>query len=158
MALIEITTNLDEIIALIEEARAAVVPLLTEALVSGGEEMLQELSNAAPKGTGEDSIPPAGDASGRLADSFEMDEESDVSSAHITIRTTQPQKLDWVVNGRGEVLPVTKKALYWKGLAHPVRRAGPSQPNDFVTPVVDAGVERITELFDEALAEIAAQL
>ncbi len=39
---------------------------------------------------------------------------------------------DWVINGRGDVYPVNKLALWWPGLDHPVKHAKPSQPNDFM--------------------------
>jgi len=47
----------------------------------------------------------------------------------------------WVILGRGEVLPVNKEALYWPELAHPVKRAGPSRPNDFMATAFDAANE-----------------
>ena len=158
MATITITTNLSEFITRIEEAKAALAPLVVEAMTNVGNDLVQQLSDAAPRGTGEEATPPEGDASGRLAESFVMEAESDEMGAHVVVSTTQPQKLEWVRYGRGEVLPVVKKALFWPGLDHPVRRAGPSQPNDFVSPIVDSAAEMLYGLLDEAVAEVAAQL
>jgi hypothetical protein len=44
----------------------------------------------------------------------------------------------WVILGRGEVVPVNAKALWWPGLDHPVMRSGPSRPNDFMQTGFDA--------------------
>lgn len=39
--------------------------------------------------------------------------------------------------GRGEVLPVNKMALFWPGLPHPVKRAGPSKAYPFMKPTAE---------------------
>ncbi len=47
----------------------------------------------------------------------------------------------WVILGRGEVRPVTAKALWWPELDHPVMRSGPSRPNDFMATAFDSANE-----------------
>ena len=47
----------------------------------------------------------------------------------------------WVILGRGEVVPVQAKALWWPGLDHPVMRSRPSKPNDFMQTGFDAANE-----------------
>lgn len=45
---------------------------------------------------------------------------------------------EYVEHGRGPVFPVTKKALYWPELGHPVKRAGPAEANRFLERTVAA--------------------
>lgn len=138
MQLIADTSGLDALIMRFEDARATLPGLLQEAVQEAGHLLAEDLGAAAPVGPIEGpagGTPPPGDGEGKLRDSFYVQDESETS---VSVRTTQPQKLDYVVNGRGEVLPVVKKALMWPGLPHPVKRAGPSQANDFVTPVLDS--------------------
>lgn len=136
MQLIVDTSGLDLLRQKIAEARDALPDLLQQAAREAGEAVRQNLQDEAPVGAVE-GPPPPGDAEGHLADSFSVQDEDSSGGAAISVRTSQPQKLEYVTEGRGEVLPVTKKALFWRGLPHPVRRAGPSQPNDFVSKVLD---------------------
>jgi hypothetical protein len=149
---IQIRTNLIDLRASLMNARAFLPTLLHEAATETGTLVAEELKVAAPVGKGESSSPP-GDAEGRLADSFFVqDEIVNAESATVAVKTNQPIKLKFVVKGRGTVLPVNKHALYWKELGYPVRRAGPSKANDFVTPVLDAAPdaeEGLMTAFDE---------
>lgn len=115
-------------------------------------DIITELADAAPKGTGE-GPPPPGDADGPLADSFESSIEASGYGARLRVTTTQPTKLKYVVEGRGPVYPVKAKALYWAGLDHPVKSAGPSQPNDFVTPVLEEAVNVAEDIISASVAE-----
>ena len=158
MQLIFDTTGLDLMRARIAEAKAALPGLLEQAVQDAGDWVAQNLSDAAPQGTSGGGAPPPGDAPGRLSESFYVQTESSAfaEGAAVSVRTRQPQKLKYVVEGRGVVLPVRKRALYWPGLAHPVRRAGPSQPNDFVTPTLDSapGAQEALSVVVEELAAI----
>ena len=145
-------TGLDTVRARITALQAA----LPEAVMTGmqqiGTEAVSALSAASPVGnSGADDTPPAGDAPGALRDSFQSTLAGDGSHANLTVFTTQPQKLSWVVNGRGPVYPVNKKALWWPGLPHPVKYAGPSTPNDFVSPVIDQAPDFAIAAFEEAV-------
>ncbi|MBF6588936.1 MAG: hypothetical protein IVW57_00210 [Ktedonobacterales bacterium] len=115
-----------------------------------GPEVASMLSDAAPAGksaAGGESMPMEGDAPGRLQESFTSTFTASASGATTTVSTTQPNKLALVRSGHRAVFPVRKRALMWPGLAHPVRRAGPVAPNDFVTPVLaDAAVQAFAEL------------
>ncbi|HZU01522.1 MAG TPA: hypothetical protein VFA10_17775 [Ktedonobacteraceae bacterium] len=136
-------------------ARDAVMPAVADAVEATCEQVQNGLSSAAPRGTGDDAAePPPGDAAGHLADSFSYALEAEEVMVTGTVSTSQPQKLAFVVEGRGEVFPVTKKALFWPGLAHPVRHAAASVANDFVSPVVDEAIGGLPEQFDAALSQV----
>ncbi|GAC1471381.1 MAG: hypothetical protein PVSMB5_19960 [Ktedonobacteraceae bacterium] len=149
-------SGLDALRARIAEARAVLPELLQEAAAEAGLQIVEALSEAAPVGQGEEgSTPPLGDAPGRLNESFYVQAEESAYSpgGAVSVKTTQPTKLRFVVEGRGEVRPKYKRALYWPGLAHPVRRAGPAPANDFVTPVVESGPSE-----SDVLAVVAEQI
>ncbi len=155
------TSNADGIMALrqrLAQTRAQLQPLLARAVRDAGGWVAQNLSDAAPVGKAESGgTPPDGDAPGRLSESFYVVEEgSTESSAAVSVRTRQPTKLKFVVEGRGEVRPVNKKALYWPGLPHPVKRARPTTANDFVTPALAEAhdAEEVLGVVVEQLAEI----
>lgn len=151
---IQLETNITELRARILDARSLLPSLIHDAANELGMVVVEDLKTAAPQGKGESS--PPGDAPGFLADSFFVQEESvSEESTIISVQTTQPQKLEYVVKGRGEVRPKVKRALYWEGLSHPVRRAGPTKANDFVSPVVDnapTADEGLQMAFDEVQA------
>lgn len=113
--------------------------------------MAEDLGNAAPQGKGEGGENPPGDAPGPLSESFSAYAEihANGNSAVADVTTDQPLKFKFVTEGRGEVLPKTKKALFWKGLDHPVRRAGPAAANDFVSPVLDKVEEVVGPEMDD---------
>jgi hypothetical protein len=157
----KLISNTDGIMAWrqrLANTRAQVAPLLRQAAQDAGQWVAQNLSDAAPVGKAESGGTPIdGDAPGRLNESFYVkDEGSTESSASVSVRTWQPAKLKLVVEGRGEVLPKAKKALYWQGLPHPVRRAGPAAANDFVSPVLAEApdAEEVLGAAVEQLAEI----
>lgn len=126
--------GLQELIERLESAKAAVKPAVQDALRQEGERMVDNLQSACPVGINA-GPPPPGDAPGRLTDSIHLTENPGSINSSVEIRTNQPVKMKFVREGRGVVLPKVKKALYWKGLDHPVRRAGPSKANDFVSPI-----------------------
>lgn len=135
MIIISDTSGIDALIKRINEAQNMVPPLLQEAAQKSGETVSNWLKDAAPHGRGGGS-PPPGEAPGSLAASFHVVPKHRSDASAIEVQTTQPLKLRYVRHGRGVVLPIRKRALYWKGLPHPVRRAGPSKPNEFVDPVL----------------------
>jgi hypothetical protein len=140
------TSGLDALRAKVAEARAALPGLLADATREAGQWVAQNLSDAAPVGQGESgSAPPGGDAPGKLAESFFVQEESSSFSegAAVSVRTRQPVKLSYVTQGTGiygptgqRIYPVSKQALYWKGADHPVRSIAGMPANDFVTPAL----------------------
>lgn len=155
-------SGLQSFLERIAEARAQVLGLVQEVVQQAGETMVTDLSAAAPRGKNEGSPPPPGDGDGPLAESFYVQQEPPPSpaGAAITVRTTQPQKLEYVTQGtgiygpRGErIRPKTKKALMWPGAAHPVRSVAGMQPNDFVSPVVD-NAPNGQEAMDVVLSEL----
>lgn len=146
-------SGIDELRARIAAIRVALPIAMQGAMQNIGDAVTADLQARSPVGTDDESDPPEGDGPGRLRDSFESTVESQGDTqTTLIVRTTQPQKLAWVVNGRGDVYPVNKQALFWKGLGHPVKHSGPSQPNDFVDPVLMQVENYATSAFDEAIA------
>lgn len=139
MQLIADASGIESLRERIAMAREALPTLLQRAALQAGTSMKDGLSNAAPKGKGT-GVPPAGDASGPLSESFFVQFESESS---ISVRTTQSTKLEYVTKGTGvygprgaRIVPVTKKALYWDGANQPYRSVAGQKPNDFVAPVL----------------------
>ncbi len=146
------TSGLDLLRARLVLAQQELPDAVYASLDELGGEIIDELAAAAPEGSGE-GPPPPGDEEGHLADSFISEVSSQGVGATLVITTTQPTKLRYVVEGRGDVYPVRAKALYWAGLDHPVKRAGPSEPNDFVTPVIEEGMAMADEILAENILE-----
>lgn len=152
----QIQTNIAELRARILDARSLLPSLIQDAANEAGTVVSDELKAAAPQGKGQSS--PPGDAPGPLAGSFSMQYDSiSEEGTTVSVVTNQPTKLSFVVKGRGEVRPKVKRALYWEGLSHPVKRAGPSKANDFVSPVLDnapLAEEGMQMAFDEFKAVV----
>ncbi len=142
MNIISDTSGIDILRKKIAEVERHVTPLLQKAAKESGELMASRLKGKAPRGKS-GGPPPSGDAPGALAQSFHVVEKHRPNVAAIEVQTKQPTKLKFVVKGRGVVKPKRKRALFWKGLAHPVKRAGPSKANDFVSPVLARAKEAI---------------
>jgi len=90
----------------------------------------------------------APEKSSELRQSTTYDMESEFSG----IVWAMAKHFAWIILGRGEVVPVNKKALYWPELSHPVMRSGPTTPNDYMADTVDSGegeVETIIDNFGE---------
>jgi hypothetical protein len=147
---------------------SAQLPNELEMLVNSiGNEVVQQFRDAAPHGSGEEGEPSAGDSPGRLADSFYTTFSSDGAMlARVQVKTTQPTKLGYVRNGTGiygkynqRIVPVTKKALYWKGAPHPVRSVAGQKANDFIKPIVEnykvEAATRVSEFLINRLQSIA---
>ena len=152
MQLIVDTSGLDLLRQKLIEARDALPDLLQQAAREAGEVVRQNLQDESPRAAVE-GPPPPGDAEGHLADSFSVQDEPSSGGAAISVRTSQPRKLGYVVDGRGVVLPVQKKALFWPALSHPVRRADPSQPNDFVNRAL-ADLPQAEEFLDPVVTRL----
>jgi hypothetical protein len=151
MAFTLTVTGIDELRARIAALRAALPEAMRSALDTTGTAVVGDLQQQAPSGGNDDAPPPLGDAPGKLRDSFISEITEDGLQATLLVSTTQPQKLAWVRYGRGPVYPVNKKALFWPGLAHPVKYAGPSQPNEFVEPVISQAPDFAIAAFEEAV-------
>lgn len=54
------------------------------------------------------------------------------------------------------ILPVTKKALYWKGALHPVRVVNHPgiKAHPFMQPAFDENIDKIQEIFEKAVDNI----
>ena len=148
-------TGLDAARARIAAIRGALRLAMIDAMTAIGDEAVAAFQIAAPVGqNGDPNAQPAeGDAPGPLHESFVSTLEMDGLTGTLTISTTQPQKLSWVVNGRGPVYPVNKKALFWPGLDHPVRFAKATDPNDFVSPVVEQMTSTAQETFQTMIQQ-----
>lgn len=137
----------------LDMAQSALGVVLPAAFSRAGQAIAEELAAAAPHGATPDAPAIEGDAGGPLASSFQS--EMLAASADYTavqVITTQPHKLGFVVRGHGPVAPVNKRALMWQGLAHPVTRARAVAPNDFVTPVLDAGTAEAVAIVEDAIS------
>jgi hypothetical protein len=145
------TTGAEFLRARIDEAKLLLPGLLVDTAKIAGDAVVEELSNASPVGEGGGPNPP-GDAPGRLADSFSCIAERQADAGVAEVRCNQPSKLKFVREGRGWVFPVVRLALFWEGLPHPVKSARPSQPNDFVNPIIDS-VSEIVEPEVQALVD-----
>jgi len=154
MPLLTLTTTgtISELRARLQMAQAALGLVIPAAISQAGQNVADGLAAAAPHGANPDAPPVGSDTPGPLASSFESHvTASGAAYAAVEVITTQPTKLGFVVNGHGPVAPVNKKALMWQGLAHPVRSARAVAPNDFVTPVTDAGTAAAVALLEEAI-------
>lgn len=135
------TSGIDALRKRIEKAHNAVQPLLEKAAKESGETVSTMLSGKAPHGNS-GGLPPPGDGPGPLARSFHVIEKHQSDVAAIEVQTTQPLKLRYVTKGtgvhvgKGRIYPTTKRALYWKGAAHPVRSVAGQRANNFVSPVL----------------------
>jgi hypothetical protein len=142
----------------LEQVRSSLMPAINGAVQQIGDDVARQLAQAAPVGasSGGEGTPIAGDAPGKLKESFVADYEPGEASASTSVATTQPNKLRFVRDGRGPVYPVRKRALMWNGLPHPVRSAKATQPNDFVTPVLAEAAVLAYERLNEVVGEVIA--
>lgn len=145
--------------------RDALPGLISAALSDAGNAVVQDLTSAAPRGTGS-GAPPEGDASGPLAESFLANVEDSGNEATLTVKTTQPTKLMYVTEGTGlygpynqRIYPKAKKALYWEGAEHPVKSVAGQEANDFVSPITDEAngeiTDQVADVIYEAMQEAA---
>lgn len=135
MNIISDTSGIEALRKRIAQAEKDLTPLLQKAAKESGEMVATHLKLKSPHGRS-GGPPPTGDAPGTLAQSFHVVEKHRTNVAATEVQTKQPTKLKFVTEGRGVVRPVRKKALWWRGLAHPVKRSGPSKKNDFVDKVL----------------------
>lgn len=147
------TSGIDKIMARINKAQAELPRIARDTAQRAGDTVAKQLSSAAPKGKF-NGLPPVGDGPGKLSNSFLAQAEQWGTGARMELKTTQGQKLEFVVKGRGVVLPKVKKALMWPGLPHPVRRAGPSKANDFVSPILTKRDDVVKTEMQKAIQEI----
>lgn len=156
MAILTIrSTGVNTLRIKLQMAHAAIGPAVATAIINSGEHVAQALATAAPRGSSDSgsSQPMGDDEPGRLAESFlNQALASGPDYAATQVITTQPNKLNLVRNGRGEVRPRTKKALMWNGLDHPVRRSRAVAPNDFVSPVLQEGADYARAQLEEVIS------
>jgi len=146
------TSGIDALLARVHQVQSELSRVTKDAAQRVGDTVKEQLSGAAPKGRG--GPPPPTDASGPLSGSFSAKAEQQGAGAYMELKTSQGVKLKFVTGGRGVVLPVNKRALFWPGLAHPVRRAGPSKANDFVSPVLNRKDDVVEAEMQKAIQEI----
>jgi hypothetical protein len=153
---VQVGAGLTDLSLRIQQARAALPLLLADEVQLLANNAVMALSDAAPRGKGEGGAEPIGnDAPGRLFESFHVESNGSMAA---DVLCNQPQKLSFIVNGRGPVRPVRKKALMWKGLSHPVKYARATEPNDFVTPALDEVLADVDASLDHLLLQLVAIL
>jgi hypothetical protein len=146
------TSGIDALLARVSKAQSELSRVTKDAAQRVGDTVKEQLSSSAPKGRG--GPPPPTDAPGPLSGSFAAHAEQQGAGAHMELKTSQGIKLKFVTEGRGVVLPRNKRALFWPGLTHPVKRAGPSNANDFVTPVLNRKDDVVEAEMQKAIQEI----
>lgn len=158
------TSGIDALIAKIAKARAELSRVIHSAAQRSGDAMSKALADKAPHGQS-GGAPPAGDGPGSLAGSFHGITEQQGVGAKVEVKTTQPQKLEYVREGTGLygpkkqlIKPTAKKALFWPGAAHPYRSVKGMRANDFVKPVIARASEVVKPEMDKAVKEIKAML
>jgi len=151
------TSGIDKLLARVRKAQTELPRVTVNAAQRAGDTVKGQLASAAPKGQS-GGMPPPGDSPGPLSGSFSAKAEQRGIGAHMELKTSQPFKLKLVTGGRKAVVPVTKKALMWKGLPHPVMRSGPVKANDFVTPVMNRRANAVKAEMQKAIQEIRSIL
>src|SRR5580765_1275116 len=151
------TAGLDDLRARLAMMRDEIAPLAVETGQIIGDNVAQKLGEASPHGQSGGSSP-GDDSQGPLSESFSASTEEQGDGAMVTVVTSQGIKLSYVVNGRPEIFPVNKRALYWNGLDHPVMYARATQPNDFIGPVLDSVDEIIEPEMQIMIEELSAIL
>lgn len=147
------TSGIDKIMSRIQKAQTELPRIARDTAQRAGDAVAKQLSSAAPKGKSS-GLPPIGDGPGKLSNSFSAQAELRGTGARMELKTIQGQKLEFVVKGRGVVLPKVKKALMWPGLPHPVKRAGPAKANDFVSPIMAKRDDVVKAEMQKAVQEI----
>lgn len=147
--------GLQDVRARLQSMRARLPEVVLGAAQQISNDTAVALSEAAPTGQGGGGTPPGTDAEGPLKESFVVETDGDASAFTVAVLTTQPTKLRYVREGRGQVLPLRPAfALMWNGLDHPVARAGPSTANDFATPVLQAALDGAEVALQTALTTL----
>lgn len=139
--------------------KAELPAIMEDEVVAAGSELAAELGSAAPR-SGVSGSAIEGDASGPLAESFTSDVEGSDGVVTLTVRTTQPTKLQFVRYGTGlygslnrRITPRIKRALYWEGAAHPVKSVAGQEANDFVSPLTSEAGSVINDRVAAAIGE-----
>ena len=156
MNIISDSSGLDLLLARVDSAMGVFDAIVNQISTSIGDEVVQQLSDAAPKGSQGGPNPP-GDASGPLSQSF----SSIPTGLGVDVVTEQPTKLRYVTQGTGiygpsggRIYPVTKLALFWPQAANPYRSVAGQHANDFVTPIIDTAPDLVGTELDAAIQEI----
>lgn len=131
-----------------------------EALDTVATNIVANLSNASPKGSGSgDTV--KDDAPGPLSSSFASQHAPSAYGGTVSVYTVQPNKLQFVRYGTGvfgplghRIYPVRARALYWQGAAHPYRSIAGQKPNDFVSPVIDASLPEFQQAVSQAVHDL----
>ena len=151
------TSGLDRLIARVNQAQAELPRVTKDAAQRIGDTVKGQLSSAAPKGKS-GGPPPPGDSSGPLSGSFSAKAEQQGVGARMTLSASQPFKLKIITGGRKAVIPVTKRALMWPGLPHPVMRSSAVKANDFVKPIMARRNDVVKTEMQKAIDEIKSIL
>lgn len=147
----------------VRKARTELPRITTNAAQRAGDTVKGQLASAAPHGRS-GGPPPPGDSSGPLASSFSVQASQQGIGAHMELKTSQPLKLQYVTlgtgiyAGKGVIKPLTKKALMWKGAAHPYRSVKGMKGKDFVKPVMATRGDAVKAEMQKAIQEIQAIL
>lgn len=65
------------------------------------------------------------------------------------------QIVTWLEEGRGEVVPTQKQALFWAGLPHPVMKAKATSGKPFADAAYDAGMQGFEAAIERAVEKDA---
>jgi hypothetical protein len=158
------SSGIDRLLASIRKAQTELPRITQEGAQRAGDTLKQQLSSAAPRGKSSGGPPPAGDASGPLAGSFNAKAEQQGAGATLELTTNQPLKLKYVTLGtgiyvgKGVIRPLTKKALFWPGAAHPYRSVKGIKGKDFVKPVLSKAPDVVKAEMQKAIQEMRAIL
>jgi hypothetical protein len=147
------SAGLDALIAKAKQAQSELPRATRDAAQRIGDTVAKQLSDVAPKGKN-GGPPPPGDAQGKLSNSFSAKAEQRDVGARMTLSTSQPLKLKIITGGRKVVVPTTKKALFWPGLSHPVKRSNAVKANDFVSPVMSRRNDVVKAEMQKAIQEL----
>ena len=135
--------GLPALITRLTRIKAEMIPAVETAAIRVGQQTVDHLAAASPKGGR--GISPPGDAQGHLDSSFQMWVSGTEFSLRVVVKSTMPTKLGYVCFGTGiygmrgaRIVPTTKGALYWEGAAHPVASVRGQHPNNFVDPIATA--------------------
>ena len=112
--------------------------VIQEAAETVADDSVEALKSASPY----DPEPNNGvipDEEGHLNESFYTgDAALNGVTATVDVKTTEPIKFQYVTQGtQGPIYPVTKKALWWSALSHPVGSVAGQSANPFQEPVHD---------------------
>ena len=149
----------------IEQAQATFKSNLQTAIQTEADNVMAQLASATPQGRESSGSNPSGDSEGPLSQSYVKEDRSTGDTVGVAIKTTQPNKMRFVREGTGlygplnhRIYPRQALALFWQGAPHPYRSVAGQHPNDFVSPVVEAGLKKLAQAARDAAKETMQEI